>query len=49
MKRKHVTDLRKELQDVLDSVYYKEEPIVIYKRNKPWVVIRPLNEHEKKS
>lgn len=36
------TEVRNRLQDVLDRVHYTKEPVIITKREKPWVVIHPL-------
>ena len=42
MKSVRATDVRNRLQDVLDRVHYTKEPVIITKREKPWVVIHPL-------
>lgn len=38
------TQARAEFQDIIDSAYYKQEPVVILKRKKPWVVITKLDQ-----
>jgi len=42
MESVRATDVRNRLQDVLDRVHYTREPVIITKREKPWVVIHPL-------
>ncbi|MCI5051494.1 MAG: type II toxin-antitoxin system Phd/YefM family antitoxin [Candidatus Pacebacteria bacterium] len=44
MKVFKATQARAEFQDVIDTAYYKEEPVIIIKRNKPWVVITKLDQ-----
>ena len=41
---KPTTDVRANFQDVIDNVHYTKTPLVITKRNKPWVVVYPLPE-----
>lgn len=38
------TQARTEFQDIIDSAYYREEPVVILKRKKPWVIITKLDQ-----
>lgn len=47
MKKIKASQARTVFQDIIDSVYYKEDDIVITKRGKPWVAIRPLTDKEK--
>ena len=47
MKIIKASEARSEFQDIIDTVHYREEEIVISKRGKPWVVIRALTENEK--
>ena len=47
MKIFKATTARAEFQDVIDTAYYKEEPVIIVKRNKPWVVITKLDQTNK--
>ncbi len=44
MKIVKATQARAEFQDVIDTAYYKEEPVIIVKRNKPWVIITKLDQ-----
>jgi prevent-host-death family protein len=46
-KKFKASEARLLFQDIIDSVYYKEDEIIITKRGKPWVAIRPLTEKEK--
>jgi len=48
MKIMRTSDVRQSLQEVLDSVYYKEESIIVTKSNKPRVIISPLPKDDKK-
>jgi|GEM_PF-917305 len=41
------TKARKRFQEIIDKVHYQEEPIVVTKHRKPWIVIDPLPEGEK--
>lgn len=43
MKVIKASQARQNFQDVIDSVYYRHDPIVIMKRKKPWIVIQPIN------
>ena len=43
-----MSDLRANLQDVIDSIFYTEEPVVVARRNKPRVIISPLPKDDKK-
>lgn len=47
MKIFKATQARAEFQDVIDTAYYKEEPVIIIKRNKPWVVITKIDQTNK--
>ena len=47
MKTQHATNVRQNFQDAIDAVHYTQEPLLIYKRNKPWVIIQPLSESDK--
>lgn len=38
------TAARAQFQDIIDSAYYTEEPVIILKRKKPWVVITKLDQ-----
>ena len=42
MKIIKTSDLRQNLQDTIDSVFYTGEPALVMKRNKPKVIITPL-------
>lgn len=42
------TQVRQNLQDVLDSVYYQENTVIVTKKNKPRVIIVPLPKDDKK-
>lgn len=42
-----ISQLRQTLQDVVDSIYYTNEPVVVIRRNKPRVMINPLPEGDK--
>ena len=46
MKIIKASNARSEFQDLIDTVHYKEEQIIITKRDKPWVAIRPLTKME---
>lgn len=48
MKILKVTEIRQNLQDVIDSVYYTETPVLIARRNKLRAVIMPLPKDDKK-
>jgi len=48
MKIVKATKARAEFQDVIDSAYYTEEPVIILKRKKPWVVITKLDQTDPK-
>ena len=37
-----ISELRSDLQDIIDSVYYTGKPVIVARRNKPRVVINPL-------
>jgi PHD/YefM family antitoxin component YafN of YafNO toxin-antitoxin module len=37
------SDARQNFQDMIDTVYYKEQPTIIIKRKKPWVIIQHFN------
>ena len=39
---------RQNFQEVIDTVYYKQEPTLIMKRKKPWVVIQPTSDLDPK-
>ena len=43
------SEARQNFQDVIDSVYYKHDPIIIMKRKKPWVVVQPMNSLDEKA
>lgn len=42
MKTMKTSELRQNLQEVLDTVFYKGESVLITKSNKPRVIISPL-------
>ncbi len=46
MKEVTATDLRKQIQEVLDTVYYKQESIIITRQGKPRVIINPLPQED---
>lgn len=48
-KKVKLTELRKELQYLLDEVYFTGQELMVFKGKKPWVSIRPLSEGEKKA
>jgi len=43
------SEARQNFQDVIDSVFYKHDPIVIMKRKKPWVVVQPVESLDEKT
>jgi len=43
------TEVRKKFQEVIDKVHYTKEPIIISKHGKPWVMIKALEESNKKA
>jgi prevent-host-death family protein len=43
------SEARQNFQDVIDSVYYKHDPIVIIKRKKPWIVVQPMDSLDEKT
>lgn len=47
MKIISATEARQSFQELLDSVYYKEESVIIVRRNKPRVMISPLPKDDK--
>jgi len=36
------TEARQNFQDIVDHVHYTKTPVIISKRDKPWVMIQPL-------
>lgn len=38
------TEVRSHFQEIVDSVHYKKQPVIISKHRKPWVIIQPLDE-----
>ena len=42
------SEVRQNFQEVIDSVYYKEESVVVLRRNKPRVIISALPQDDKK-
>lgn len=42
------TEARQNFQEIIDSVYYRNESVIIVRRNKPRVVISPLPKDDKK-
>lgn len=48
MKIISTTDLRQNLQDVVDEVFYKKEPVIVFRRKKARVILAPLPEGDKK-
>lgn len=46
MKIVNATDMRTNFQDVIDEVHYTKNPILVSKRNKPWVIIESLPEDD---
>lgn len=48
MKIMKTSDVRQNLQEVLDTVYYKEEAIIVTKSNKARVMISPLPKDDAK-
>jgi prevent-host-death family protein len=48
MKIIKASDARQNFQDMIDTVYYKEEPTIVIKRKKPWVVIQPFSSLDEK-
>lgn len=48
MKIISATAARQNFQEVIDSVYYREEPVIITRRKKPRVMINPLPKDDKK-
>lgn len=48
MKVVNITNLRKNLQDIVDSVYYTKESVIIGKRGKPRVILTPFSEDDSK-
>lgn len=40
------TEVRSNFQEVIDAVHYTKEPVVIAKRKKAWVLIKPLPEND---
>ncbi len=47
MKVIKVSELRQNLQDVVDGIYYTKKPVVVLRRGKPRVIITPLPESTK--
>lgn len=47
MKIIRATDVRKNFQDVIDEVHYTKVPVIISKRERPWVIVQPLPEGDK--
>ncbi len=48
MKIMRTSELRQNLQEVLDTVYYKGESVIITKSHKPRVIISPLPKDDAK-
>lgn len=48
MKVMKTSDVRQNLQEVLDTVYYKEESVIVTKSNKARVMISPLPKDDAK-
>lgn len=48
MKILSATEVRQNFQEVIDSVYYREEAVIVSRRNKPRVIINPLPKDDKK-
>jgi prevent-host-death family protein len=48
MKIIKASNARQNFQDMVDTVYYKEEPTIVIKRKKPWVVIQPFSSLDEK-
>lgn len=48
MKVVKVSELRQNLQDVVDSVFYTGKSVIVMRRNKPRVIINPLPAEDKK-
>ena len=46
MEFKNATEVRNNFQDTVDFVHYTKEPIVVTRRNKPWVMIVHLPEDQ---
>lgn len=46
MKVVKISELRRNLQDIVDSVYYTKKPIIIMRRNKVRAVIVPLSQED---
>ena len=44
MKVISATEVRTNFQDIVDTVHYTKEPMLISKRGRPWVIIQPLKE-----
>lgn len=48
MKIVKATDARKNFQDVINDVHYTQTPVIISKRERPWVMIQPLPQEKEK-
>jgi len=48
MKIIKASNARQNFQDMVDTVYYKEEPTIVIKRKKPWVIIQPFSSLDEK-
>lgn len=42
LRQKQATQVRQNFQEVIDKVHYTKESLLITKHNKPWVMIKPL-------
>jgi len=46
MKVTPATEARANFQEIIDTVHYTKEPMILSKRNRPWVMIVPLKEED---
>jgi prevent-host-death family protein len=46
MKVISATEVRSNFQDIVDTVHYTKEPMLISKRGRPWVIVQPLTEED---
>lgn len=48
MKIIQATDVRNNFQEFINKVHYTNEPFIISKHGKPWVMVKPLDENDEK-
>ena len=46
MKVISATEVRSNFQDIVDTVHYTKEPMLISKRGRPWVIVQPLKDSD---